>query len=236
MDLDQQRLAASQRAEEEARGRAQAEGETAKRERQLKEASLAREETARRRAVASESFRLGSEQADRAREITDFSLRVTARNEALGTLTTASREDPDYVDPWFALGQLHHFFRDSQALACYGRVDEMTRATTGKGDARSLVYAGDFARLVLNDPQTALEYYRQAANVSPNEPLALVGQGYVELIQGDFAKAMEFAEKAQGLDGSLWEPFLLQGFARAASRWATASSTCCMTRTRQRNC
>ncbi len=213
MDLDQQRLAASQRAEEEARGRAEAEGETAKRERQLKDAALAREEASRRRAVASESFRLGSEQADRAREITDFPLRITARNEALGTLTTASREDPDYVDPWFALGQLHHFFRDSQALTCYSRVDEMTRATTGKGDARALVYAGDFARLVLNDPKTALEYYRQAAEISPNEPLALVGQGYVELIQGDFAKAVEFAEKAHGLDGSLWEPFLLQGFA-----------------------
>jgi len=216
LEQEGQLLATSKLAEDEATRRAKAESETAARERELKDAALSREDAMVRRAKAAEVFRVGTEQADRAREIIDPTLRDEARKEAVVSLEKAARADADYVDPWFALGRLHHYFFDQRALDCYVKVDDMSRQSGRAGDARSLVYAGDFARLQLSDAKLARDYYERASKIAPDDPLALVGKGYVELLDGEFGAALGHARQARALDSSLWEPFMLEGFVRAS--------------------
>lgn len=216
LEQEGQLLATAKIAEEEARKRAAAEGETAARERELKEAAVVREQAMARRAKAAEIFRVGTEQAERARDITDPTLRDSARAEAVGSLQKAADTDQAYIDPWFAMGRLHHFFFDSRALECYGKVDAMARTEGAKGDARSLVYAGDFSRLHLRDNKAARDYYERASRIAPDDPLALVGRGYVDALDGDFLKAIENAQRARTIDGALWEPFMLEGMVRAS--------------------
>ncbi|MCL4729863.1 MAG: tetratricopeptide repeat protein [Planctomycetes bacterium] len=216
LEQEGQLLAASKLAEDEAQRRARAESQTAARERELKDAALAREQALARRARAAEIFRVGTEQAERARDITDPALRDATRAEAADTLQRATRADEAYMDPWFALARLHHFFFDPRALDCYGRVDQLARADGAPGDARSLVYAGDFARLYLRDTKAARDFSDRAGKIAPDDPLALVGRGYVELLDGDFGAALDLARRARELEGSLWEPYLLEGLVRAS--------------------
>ncbi|MCC6464918.1 MAG: tetratricopeptide repeat protein [Planctomycetes bacterium] len=208
-------LAASRKAESEATARAEAESQTLARERELLAVEKRRKDELERRAVAEESFRLGAAQAERARAITDATLRDSARKEAEKSFEQAIAGDQAYVEPVFALARLHEFFADPRAMDRYRQTDQLMRANTGRGDARALVYAGDFARLVLGDVEKARACYEQAAKVDPADPLAMVGQGYVEVLDGDFGKAIEQSRKARAADDKLWEPFLLEGSVRA---------------------
>lgn len=216
LEQEGQLLATAKIAEDEAKKRALAEGETARRERELRDAAVAREQALARRAKAAEFFRVGTEQAERARDMMDPTLRDRAKAEATQTLRRAALTDHDYIDPWFALGRLHHFFFDQSALECYEKVDFLARQEGSRGDARSLVYAGDFARLHLQEVKQAREYYERASLIAPDDPLALVGRGYVDLLDGEFASALEHAQRSRTIDASLWEPYLLEGIVRAS--------------------
>ena len=211
IEQQQEVVAASQLAEQEAVKRADAEASAMEQERKLKEQAMERQQALARRAEAARVYRIGVQQSERARMISDDTLRGTAFNDAVASLEQASSTDPAYVDPVFALARLLHFFANQRALAEYQRVNTLAMAQDGQGDARALVYAGDFARLTLGDNTRALGFYEAASRVAPDDPLARVGRGYVAYLQGDFAAAVGLAQQAARLDDALWEPLFLEG-------------------------
>lgn len=211
--IEQQQLlvAASAEQEREATLRAKAEGDAASKERALKEAALERENALARRAEATRLYRLGAIQAERARDISDAALREAAFTSAQTTLQQAAEHDPAYLDPQFTLARLLHIFSDPRAVDAYRAVHRLARRQGLAGDARALVYAGDFVRYHDGDLELARSLYAEAAEVSPDDPLALVGRGYVALYSGRLAEAVELAQRARGIDASMWETYMLEG-------------------------
>lgn len=207
-------VAASAEQERQATLRAKAEGEAARTERALKEAALERETALARRAEATRLYRLGAIQAERARDITDKALRDAAFASAQDTLKQAAEHDPAYLDPQFTLARLLHVFSDPRAVDAYRAVHKLAKQQGQPGDARALVYAGDFLRYhgsAQDDLERARELYAEAAEVSPDDPLALVGKGYVALLAGQFAEAVSLAQRARSIDNSMWETYMLEG-------------------------
>ncbi|MCA8917985.1 MAG: tetratricopeptide repeat protein [Planctomycetes bacterium] len=202
----EQLVATSQQAEQEAEKRAKAESD-------LKQAAIAREAALEKRAEAVALYREGTEQAQRARQMSDSDVRKEARKAAESALKQATVADETYVDPVFALAQLLHFFGDRQALDYYSRTNQLMTADGGRGDARALVYAGNFARDVLGELTLAEQYFRQAAELDPNDPHAIIGQGMLAISRGEFERAVELAIQARERDETLWESWYLQGYA-----------------------
>ncbi|MCC7509975.1 MAG: tetratricopeptide repeat protein [Planctomycetes bacterium] len=211
IEQQQEVVAASRVAEQEAVKRADAEASAMEQERKLKEQAMERQQAMARRAEAARVYRIGVQQSERARMISDDTLRDAAFHDAVTSLEQASSTDPAYVDPVFALARLLHFFSNPRALGEYQRVNTLTAAQDGRGDARALVYAGDFSRLTLGDNTRALAFYEAASRVAPDDPLAMVGRGYVAYLQGDFTTARRHAQDAAKLDDALWEPLFLEG-------------------------
>ncbi len=188
----------------------------ARAEAELREKESALLEAEQRRNRAERLYRQGVMQASRAREISNDGLQAAARREAERLFEQSIAEDPVYADPVFELARLHAYFGDFRALARFEQADRMAREAGGPGDARALVYAGDLVRQRGDDLEAALQYYETASRVAPDDPLALVGRGYVALIRGDLASAAREARAARVLDGALWEPLLLEGVVRAS--------------------
>lgn len=197
-------VAASREAEQQAGKRAQAEAE-------LKEAALRRERALETRAEATAAYRRGAEQFDRATAMIDPEVRRQAREKAADSLAAAMERDGEYFDPVFALARLMHLFGEESALEYYDRANSVVVSGTGRGDARALVYAGDFAREVAGDLELAERYYRRASEVDPEDPHALVGRGWIAILHGEFEQARDFAVQARGKSEALWEPWYLEG-------------------------
>lgn len=199
-------VTASTQAKLEAEKRAEAESN-------LKQASIERENALQQRARATTLYREGTEQAERARQMTLGETRTEAKQAAVLALEKAVETDESYVDPVFALAQLMHFFGDRRALDFYARTNTLMSGDGGNGDARALVYAGNFARDVLGNLELAESYYLQAAKLDPSDPHVLVGQGMAAIVAGNFPRAAELAVEARNRDDSLWEAWYMHGYA-----------------------
>ncbi|MCC6574727.1 MAG: tetratricopeptide repeat protein [Planctomycetes bacterium] len=211
----QQQLAAtSADREQQANLRAEAESDLKDKQAALLRAEKERSEALERRTRAEQLFRQGALHAERAREISNDQLQAKERTAAESTLGEAIDADPTYIEPVFALARLLAFFDDERALDRFLQVDRMSREHGGKGDARALVYAGDFQRVNRGDNDAARKFYEAASKVAPNDPLALVGRGYLELIAENYKGARELAQAAHKVDDSLWEPVALEGQVR----------------------
>jgi tetratricopeptide (TPR) repeat protein/tRNA A-37 threonylcarbamoyl transferase component Bud32 len=204
IEQQQQIVVATQEAEQEAQRRATAESEAASHQRQLKEAALEREAALQRRARATELYRQGLTLSQRAREAKNAEMSIQAADLASTALKQAIDQDPDYFDPRFELGALYHHFNNPRAIEYY-----ISAHHVAGGDARSLIYAGDVARSVTQDLETALDYYKQAGELAGDGVLQRTGVAWVALLRNEFHDAMENARLAIEYDSTHWEPWFL---------------------------
>ncbi len=189
--------------------------EKAKAETKAKNEAMAREAALKRRAEASVQYNLGRGQASRVRSITDKQLRERAGAMAEGALVEALRIDPTMAEAAFELGNLFKQFNRREAIDYYLMADKLQREAGGQGDPRALVYAGDATREITHDIETARKYYSQAAEIDPNDVYALIGFGFVALLNDRFDIALMRAGQAQTKDPTLWEPWHLEGVTQA---------------------
>ncbi|MHC4841784.1 MAG: tetratricopeptide repeat protein, partial [Planctomycetota bacterium] len=200
---------ASKKAAEDAEKLATVRERIANTERELKKAAEKRASELQKRTKAEVAFHKGAALADRVVNFADADLRKAASIKAEAALKVAILSDPTYVDPVYKLARLLDFTGDRRALDYYEKTSDLM-----KGDPRSLLYAGEFARLRLGKISTAKSYYTESSELSKSNPLSIVAHGYVAWLENDPRRAMDYARRAQDGDVNLWEPWFLSGHIR----------------------
>ena len=114
----------------------------------------------------------------------------------LAALNKAIELDPSFRDAWFERASLQQWgFRNAeQAMTDYQQANALTYAASGLEDAHALRQMGDLARDRTDgkvDIEQAMDYYRRAAAVNPEDPHSQIAQVIVLNREGEREQALD---------------------------------------------